>query len=85
MCGRVVRGLAGVLSFGLESRLVFDCTPARTYAPASARRLRTFGDRVELLSRHIEEEGGVTGRLECVKKHIPTKGGAHAYRLSQVG
>ena len=38
---------------------VFDCTPARPYAPAGARRPRTFGDRVELLRRHIEEEGGV--------------------------
>ena len=70
VCGREVRGLTGDL-FRANTRTdvyVFDCTPARTYSPASARRPRTFGDRVELLSRHIEERGGDERRLQ---KHIP--------------
>ena len=63
VCGREVRGLTGDL-FRANTRTdvyVFDCTPARTYAPA--------GDRVELLSRHIEERGG--DEIRRLQKHIP--------------
>ena len=40
--------------------MFFDYTPQPIPMPQQARdEPRTFGDRVELLSRHIDEEGGV--------------------------